>query len=74
MTHGRNEFPIRISLEDIGVIASSCADTWDNAEYINLQMRGVTQRELCVIEVIRRLHGYMLERRVDPGFQVVLGE
>lgn len=69
-----NEFPVRLSLDDIAVIAHEAERTIDTREFIKLNIDGASARVIMTIEVLRSLQQFLLNRRVDPGFQVVLGE
>jgi len=71
VTNG-NEFPVRVSLKDIQEITD--AGKIDSAEFIQLVQNGYTTTDVVVIETLRGLHTYMLSRRIDPGFQVVLND
>lgn len=75
MKDGRNEFPVRLDELSIFAIAKKSED---NSMYVRsmqiLRELPAGASESATVRTLLALHEYLLERRVDPGFQVVIGE
>lgn len=75
MKDGRNEFPVRLDEKALIEIANRAND---NTMFISAMHTLPVQQdggELSrTYRTLSAFHSYLLERRVDPGFQVVIGE
>jgi hypothetical protein len=71
-----NEFPVRLDERALNEIANKSSDN-DVYVRVNQIMPSVSADQLGIratLATLIALQEYLKERRVDPGFQVVLGE
>jgi hypothetical protein len=77
MTTGPNDFPVMLNEQALIEIAGKSSDN-DVYVRVNQILPSVTSSQQLSLRsaaaVLLALHDYLTERRVDPGFQVVLGE
>lgn len=71
----RNEFPVRLDVKAINEITNKKKEMrhLDDAYFTFMVNNGVNDN-LVTLQFLRAFHQYLVERRIDPGFQVVLGE
>jgi len=77
VTNGKNEFPVRLDERALTEIAAKATD---NDVYVRVNQvipRAASADQIGMrgaISVLIALQDYLKDRRVDPGFQVVIGE
>lgn len=72
--NGQSEFPIKIDRMAIADISEIAATHPASMQYMKMIMDGAPKLDLDTAKIILALETYLIERRVQPDFTVVLSE